>query len=253
MIKNICAFLFLAVLIAIEATAQTTGGFPSRPRFQAVTITGDGRLTIAPPAALPFNNASIVMDDSTAAPYFMHTGNAGDWALQACDATLSTCGNIINIPTRASNTTATFLDFTVVTAVRINGTNIELPQTGTLGLQAQGCTTTPTGTATWTRIGKQVTMRVPFLTCTSNATTFRWDIISGSTTGIIPATDLTSFPFTFEDNSAFINSGLAELKNSPFNCFCFTVGGSQTAWTASGRKTFGNANAHEAVFTYNAL
>lgn len=250
MIKNILAFFILAALIAIEATAQTTGGFPSRPTFQAVTVRGSGSINLAPTG---FNNASLTMDDATAAPYFLTTGNAGDWALRACDATLSTCGNIINFPTRASNTTVTFIDFTAATAVRINGTNIETPVSGTLSLQVQGCTTTPTATANWTRIGKQVTMRVPMISCTSNTSTFRWDITAGSTTGIIPATNLTTFAALFIDNGAFVNDGAVELANSPFNAISFSKGGNPTGWTTSGTKGFGNSTSHEYVFTYLAL
>lgn len=250
MIKNIFLFFIFAGLVALEATAQTVGGFPSRPTFQAVTVKGTGTVTLQPGG---FNNAALVMDDATAAPYFLTTGNAGDWSLRACDAALSSCGNVINFPTRASNTSVQFIDFTATSAVRINGTNIETPVSGTLTLQVQGCTTTPTATANWTRIGHQVTMRVPMISCTSNATTFRWDITAGSTTGILPATDLTSFAGSFIDNGVFVADGLAELKNSPFNAISFTRGGSATGWTASGQKAFGNATNHEFVFTYLAL
>lgn len=242
MIKNIFFFFVFAALVAFEATAQTVGGFPSRPTFQALTVKPGG-----------VSNATFVMDDATASPYLFTTGNAGDFSLRACSPSLGSCGNIINFPTRASDTAVTFIDFTANTAVRINGTNIEVPVSGTLSLQAQGCTTTPTATANWTRIGKMVVMRVPYLSCTSNTSTFRWDITAGSTTGIIPANNRTTFPAVFRDNSAAISDGAAEISNSPFNAFNFTRGGSDTAWTTSGNKAFGNSNSYEFVFTYLAL
>lgn len=109
------------------------------------------------------------------------------------------------------------------------------PDTGTFTVSATGLTTVPTGTATWARIGKLVTINIPAITGTSNATTFT---LTGLPSAIQPAT-ITS---TLCIGSPVTNNGTL-LGNCQGNVQFTAASGTITllnnfsTWTAAGQKS----------------
>jgi hypothetical protein len=100
---------------------------------------------------------------------------------------------------------------------------------GTFTATATGMTTTVTGTARYVQIGKQVTVLLPGLSGTSNATTFT---VTGLPAGLIPGTNQLLWVYladagTSLDGVAVLDTaGLLTLYKPNFGAF-----------TASGTKT----------------
>ena len=106
---------------------------------------------------------------------------------------------------------------------------------GTFTVTATGFTTTVTGTARYVRVGKQVTLRLPALGGTSNATTFT---LTGIPAGLV-AGDQAHVPVIVQDNGP----GLAipgiittTPASTTWNVSKDCAGG---AWTAANAKSIG--------------
>lgn len=95
---------------------------------------------------------------------------------------------------------------------------------------ASGATTTPTGTASFVRVNKAVTLILPQMTVTSNATNMTW-------TGV-PATyrptTTQHVRVTAEDNSIFVSTADVAVLNS--TNLVFYLNGDSNGWTSSGAK-----------------
>ena len=121
--------------------------------------------------------------------------------------------------------------------------------TGTL----TGCTTAPTVTIQWYKIGKQVTIYVPTSSCTSNAVTFT---VTGAPAAIAPATTGCNGLISvgkMEDSTALITDGQACMNGSGTIFFTRASVANFNAWTASGIKGIGGggiAVTHGLEFTY---
>lgn len=125
------------------------------------------------------------------------------------------------------------------TAVQTNGVDATAAS-GTYIATVVGCTTSPTVTAVYRKMGNIVTLVVPPLTCTSNATSLSF---SGAPALITPTTGAAS---TVQTAYGAINNGVTEY--GLIACNMATTGAvvcarnsSQTGFTASGSKGFGNA------------
>lgn len=100
--------------------------------------------------------------------------------------------------------------------------------TGTL----TGCTTSPTATITYQRIGNLVMLNIPALTATSNATSFT---ITGAPAVIRPAatTGVKNISRTVDSGTNLFSS---EVDMNSSGTLTFYAGGSATGWTAAGTK-----------------
>ena len=101
---------------------------------------------------------------------------------------------------------------------------------GTFTVTATGFSgTAPSGTATYVRVGKLVTVQMPDLSGTSNAATFT---VTGWPGGLLPSTAFYRFFPVVQDNGVVL-AGFAYLAGGVLNVNT-TVGGA--GWTASGAK-----------------
>jgi hypothetical protein len=91
--------------------------------------------------------------------------------------------NATNISSGTLDTARLPATINVATDVQIN--SVPIFASGTFTITMTGCTTSPTGTATWARAGSIVTLVLPVITGISNATTFT---LTGLPAGIQPAT-----------------------------------------------------------------
>lgn len=94
--------------------------------------------------------------------------------------------------------------------------------------------TAPTGTATYVRVGKQVTIVLPTLYGTSNATTFT---LTGVPSEIVPPSNVNSFPIRINDNGSALTWGCAFPKSD--GIFDIRKDPNGSAFTASGTKGIG--------------
>lgn len=209
-----------------------------------MTMDANGHLTMAAPTAtgqtgftfhgLNGNNAMLIdtgVGTGTAFGLQILAGtNASDYALQIKDQTAT---NTYLQVDGAGNLTEPFLTGTF---------------TATL---SSGCTTTPTGTASYTVIGNQVTITIPAITCTSNTTGIT---ISGVPSTLAPATSCAGsncgfFAGITEDNGTngltsclqyrsvgFLDFGLATVSGTHIQCI------PGTGFTSSGTKGFAQSS-----------
>lgn len=108
------------------------------------------------------------------------------------------------------------------------------PDSGTFTCTLTGCTTSPTGTATWTRIGKLVVLVLPSITGTSNVNTMTY---TGLPAAIQPATlsvQVMSIG-SIENNSATVATGSASVAVGS-GTITFYLAGGVTGFTNSGVK-----------------
>lgn len=101
---------------------------------------------------------------------------------------------------------------------------------GTATLTATGMTTSPTGTATFVKVGNCITMEVPAISGTSNATTFT---LTGIPAAFRPATTRTC-AVRVSDNGGAYALGQANVDSTGVITLFKDIGG--TAFTAAGTK-----------------
>lgn len=112
---------------------------------------------------------------------------------------------------------------------------------GTFTATLTGCATAPTGTATWTRVGKLVTIALPALTATSNANTMTY---TGLPAALQPLT-LTHFaPVAIHaDSGGNITGNCAALLAPASGTITFYRNGGINGWTNTGSKGLPSINA----------
>lgn len=174
--------------------------------------------------------------------------NAGKLGLQ-----VTRSGTTISSVTLANNTDAATVDLSGtggVSAFHIaaNGMITQPEVTGTFtATLSSGCTTTPSGTASYTITGVVATITFPALSCTSNATSLT---LSGAPTILAPATICANsfcgfYAGLVEDNGTNALIGCFQYRNTGnFDFGLSTVIGTHiqcapsAGWTASGTKGF---------------
>jgi hypothetical protein len=247
-----CAFLALAV------TAQQTG-MPSRPQIQAlragsvsaVTPLGAGEIALGNTAS-SFNPLHICANGQAAGSrcYGVRIGGGGDFQLDvASDAGVpgsaaldigrsGAAVSTINIGNATDNPTFAFLGTGAISANSVDMT----PTTGSITATFDdACTTSPTATIVYYKIGKVVTFRVTGtsgFTCTGDSTNF-------ATTGApIPA---ALRPTTGNPKSPQFD-GFTDNATAAFGCYTYGAGGNFSiakgtatgcagAWTAAGTRS----------------
>ena len=106
------------------------------------------------------------------------------------------------------------------------------PDSGSFTVTLTGCTTSPTATAYWSKQGNQITITLPTLTATSNATTLT---LTGLPAVITPTRNQNCAVAFLDDNSAATNGACQFNTTSTIN-FYKGASTSGTSWTAAGTK-----------------
>jgi hypothetical protein len=102
---------------------------------------------------------------------------------------------------------------------------------GTFTATLTGCTTSPTATATYTKVGKLVTISIPGVTATSNTTACT---LTGMPAALYPAVANISQAARVIDNGNNVTSGVAIIGATGQITFFTTLAGG--AFTNSGTK-----------------
>jgi hypothetical protein len=118
-----------------------------------------------------------------------------------------------------------------VTFGNASPTNLNAYQEGTFTATITGCTTSPTGTASYVLIGKSVTLILPAITATSNATTFTY---TGLPAGIQPTTTQNIAIKEVSNNVIAYDDGTVQVGAS--GTITFRKSASASGWTNSGTK-----------------
>lgn len=115
------------------------------------------------------------------------------------------------------------------------------PDTGTFTVTYNGGISAPTGTATWVRSGKQITLTLPFLTATSNSTAFFY---SGLPAALQPATLTQAVALgSVLNNSVGEAGGVAVLTPGSGNISFARGTAGINGWTNAGSKNIGGVGA----------
>src|SRR5262245_29025176 len=104
-------------------------------------------------------------------------------------------------------------------------------ETGTFAITATGMTTTVSGTAQYVKMGRQVTLGLPKLTGTSNATTMT---LTGLPVGLNPDPAIGGKVLVRTTDNGLITTGVLALSIPPINVYRNVAG---QAWSATGEKT----------------
>lgn len=220
-------FAILSLLLVAPYLMAPTGGFPSNPSFQNI---GVGR-----PPTFGAVNTRVDIKAKTVAGYgevvvFDTTTGAGAMCVSdtvgACEAGVPAHG----------------LDFFVPSGfISMNGVTI-VPRAGTFtATVSAGCTTTPSGTASYYAVGSMASIRFPSLTCTISGTPASVTI-SGMPATITPANTQSIANF-------FNNAGVEEIGK-----YNMSSGGSITANRTGGATFSGTFTISSlASVTYNLL
>lgn len=254
---------FLVAIVCALLMAPT-GGFPSRPRFQAVGVgvaapSTTGAITtsdtIESQGSTSFRATSataprVCFDDTDAATdergYLINNSTGLFRVWLTTDASVcSPSGGTIAFEINRTGSTADSIELTA-TALSHNGVDLT-PESGSFVVTFEtACTTSPTATFDYQKVGNTVTLAlvsVAGFVCTSDSTSF-------STTGTpVPASIRPSaYPSSasttpihgFTDNGAatwgaiviFNTGGVSFARCATFGADCNVSG-----WTASGNKS----------------
>lgn len=218
----------------IKAPLETTGltietvtsGIYFKPAGALVMTVGGGLITIGVGLTLSSLTPSRI-------PYLAAGGAVSTTANLAYDGTTITLG--ANTITAASGAmaiagAASFNGGIASVASSVSGFYEEGSFTGTL----VGCTTSPTATFKYVRIGKHVTLYFPSLTATSNTTGLSVTGLPASITPLVAQDADCARAVNNSSNTttpAFVNVSISSTLT-------FFLAGSNTGWTAAGTKGF---------------
>ena len=184
--------------LTVAGAPFTSRGFTDNATANALTISAGGLVTASAGMTVSGGNfLSRGITDNATTTIFQLSGTAGTASIQGY-------GNILG----------GFVDMT--------------PDTGTATVTLTGCTTSPTGTIFWNRIGPLVVCVVPAVTGTSNSTGCS---LTGFPTSIQPTRNQN---FSIPISNGLINAGVAvangggEINGSVMT---FYVGGSSSGFT----------------------
>jgi hypothetical protein len=227
-----------------NVNAATLGG---------ATFAAPGAIGGTTPAAGIFTTLSAtIANPSHAASRALLAFNSATASLWSYGPDASTVGEI-SFQSRSSNgslggTLAVLNQYGLglAAAVPLSGTGIKFPVTQnassdantlddyrefTFTATATGMTTAPTGTATVVRAGNNITLEIPAITGTSNATTFT---LTGGPTTMRPGATRTVVALT-QDNAGAVTTGTAQIGTDGVITLFKDVAG--TAFTNSGTKS----------------
>lgn len=240
--------------IGADDMALSTGG------TKRLEIGSAGAVTISTPTsgtALTINGVSggtaISIGDgtvssliTTAGPSLqIGTASSHDLSIYTNNTTRlvvgATTGQLQHVDGSASTPSLSFINDTDTGFYRDTANQIGIALGGaTAGQIAQGsytatitgCTTSPTVTVTYQRIGNMVMMDIPTLTCTSNTSQFT---LTGAPAGIRPATTTGRHNVSAtQDSGTTLQSSEYDMNTS--GTLTFYTGGNSSGWTAAGTK-----------------
>jgi len=108
------------------------------------------------------------------------------------------------------------------------------PDTGTFTGTLTGLTTSPTGTCTWTRIGKLVLLGLPInIGGVSNSVSFG---MTGLPAAIQPATLTQWVPCAAMEDNSVVKTGTGVIITAGSGTLAFTLNGNSAGWTAANSK-----------------
>jgi hypothetical protein len=245
----------------------------------ALTLTG-----LSTSAGLQINGASggsqgslRIDDTSTAGPLvFLSTSSSAHSYLGSSKATpiagnLADFGLVVTAGAVVIATEPVSTPITAVTILRTGGVivgaatdqgagtlsaltqlyvgTVPMYRTGTFTGTITGCTTSPTGTCTYTIDGNSVTLFIPSFTGTSNSTALT---MTGLPTAIQPVAITSNCTIVLTDNSIAV-AGLAQVAPGSGTITFFRDVLATGAFTASGFTAAGTKGMSSASFTYLLL
>lgn len=126
----------------------------------------------------------------------------------------------------------------------ITGNGIDMtPDTGTYTGTLTGCTTSPTITVRWTRMGNLVTITLPSVTATSNTTAMT---LTGSLPAALQPASTVTVPIAHAENNGTFDATISAQMTAGSTTINFGRNGSKTGFTNSGTKGW----ATQIAFTY---
>jgi hypothetical protein len=137
------------------------------------------------------------------------------------------------VPTARNNTTLQIKDGVGFPATQVSSTDpntLDDYREGSFTFTATGMTTSPTGTSTYVKVGNVVTLNLPSISGTSNATSFT---LTGLPSIITPSS-ARRVTATVQDNGGNFVYGMAEISAAGAVTLYLTPGGA--GFTASGTK-----------------
>ena len=253
--------LLIAFVAGLPLTmAPTSGGFPSRPKFQAVgvgqaagaagTINGvapsdwsrlsqANAFTAVPslPTSYPLRLASsdpffsINETDATANNRLWDFGGGGEALIFRALTDAGVATTWLQVDRTAGIVDSINLQ---ATAVQANGVPLATQASGTQAMTQTGCAGGANSpNVRWVRTGNVVVLELPTVTCTSNATSWTW---TGLPASIRPPNGWTGAALAcIVDNGAqTCGNGAAAIDSA--GVINFLRNASTTGWTASGNK-----------------
>lgn len=215
----------------ITGNIITGGGTGNTPQSTGIYCAGVcNRLTIASNSieggSYPRGGIRL---ENVVADIVMITGNSGIQSTTGNDHLAITGSTItgLSVGNNPSNSTSPYVEGTsTITYIAGNAT-------GQSSLTLTGCTTAPAANATWSVSNGVVTLNIPSITATSNATTCA---LTGLPAELQPAaqTCVCVMP-QFEDNGAFA-AGVTATIAPGSGTITFGKGGSPSGFTATGTK-----------------
>lgn len=208
----------------------------------------DYRVVDPPPPAPPINFVTVLSNDGTSDTFYDPTPATAsmptNWKRLRLSGPANTNGNTVIRLFAANGAPISSTDFSI--GGIFIGTERAIPapsrvpyvETGSFVVTLTGVSGTVTGTAYYVKQRNLVSIQLPTLSGTSNATTCT---ITGLPSTLIPAHTQGNLPTLIADNGAFA-FGVIQLQTSGvFSCFkSATATGSD--WTNSGTKTIANTN-----------
>jgi len=203
-------------------------------------ITANAGLTLGAGDDLTLSSTSDVIFNKLTASQALFT----DASKNAVSNAITGTGNVVMSasPTLTGTITAAVANFSgAVDALTLStGNETFTYDEGSFTATATGLTTSPTYTVKYVVIGDMVTLFIPLITGTSNATSFG---LSGVPAAITPAESSTNVIFGAQNNSAEIQLAGVDVKTDNTIDFIFWSGSawSSTGWTNSGTKATGSS------------
>lgn len=217
----------LGWLCAAVAVAATSGGFPSRPKVQALTVKSD-------------TPEIIIRDANKTSGQQTTKWTSHGWYLCSDDATTCSTGSPLLAVQDSGGTTAEYIylnslyGFAVTGPLTVDGLDVATTAsfpTADFTATLTGVSGSVTGSGYASIAGTVVCTNVPTLTGTSNATTAK---ITGLPPSLGPV-GTASGAMSYENNGA-LGVGMWQVldDDTEVNLYPGRIG---TTWTASGTKT----------------
>jgi hypothetical protein len=270
--RKLQALIFgILIAVTVGAIAQRTGGFPSRPRFQAVGI---GTTAPTDVGSLTATNSIHINSAATGANFRVTAGQprfcaeendavAGEqsWIFRANGGTFTLltgadqCSVIGAGTVFAVERTGATVDSIALTAtdVTVNGVSVAAESGTFTASMGAACNTTPTITFDYQKIGNIVTLQAVAdsgFPCTSDSTSFL-SSAGAAPVSIRPAsgTGARSTPLDSFENAGVEAWAVMQVGTDGAIGFfrCATFGANCGTWTNSGDKGF---ESKQHSFTY---